>query len=152
MASATPSPPNASSVSGGSDNMADGLFSSVSGGSTNRANWINTSVSGGEDNEAGNIGDSVSGGRFNYAGGGGYEYGEDPGGASVSGGEHNTAGQIGSSVSGGAYNQADGCWSWVGGGSENTVGPTTGFCEGATFASIFGGKELGASKEYEAIP
>jgi hypothetical protein len=141
-----------SSVSGGSGNTASGLSSAVSGGSGNRANWINTSVSGGEHNEAGNLGDSVSGGRYNYADGGGYAYGEEPGGASVSGGEHNRAFQIGSSISGGAYNEAIGCGSWVGGGYKNVSGSASGFCEGGPFTAIFGGKELKAPKEYEAIP
>src|SRR5271165_2047917 len=140
------------SVSGGSRNTASGLFSSVSGGSRNSANWINTAVSGGEQNSAGNLGDSVSGGRYNQADGGGYGYGEEPGGASVSGGEHNTAFQIGSSVSGGEYNEADGCWAWAGGGYKNRSGSTSGFCEGGPFASLFGGKELKATHEYEAIP
>jgi hypothetical protein len=141
-----------SSVSGGGGNTAAGQDSSVSGGGGNRANWINTSVSGGEGNAAGNKGDSVSGGRHNVAMGGGYAYGEDPGGASVSGGEYNKAFQIGSSISGGEYNEADGCWAWAGGGYKNKSGTTEGFCEGGTFTSIFGGKELSATHAYEAIP
>jgi len=141
-----------SSVSGGAGNTAAGLNSSVSGGGGNRANWINTSVSGGEGNAAGNMGDSVSGGRDNYADGGGYAYGEHPGGASVSGGEHNNASQIGSSISGGEYNVTDGCWAWAGGGYKNKSGTTEGFCKGGTFTSIFGGKELKATHQYQAIP
>ncbi|MCW3029144.1 MAG: hypothetical protein JWN81_2355 [Solirubrobacterales bacterium] len=93
------------------------------------------SVTGGKANTASGEGSSASGGQHNVASG--FD-------SSVSGGQLNEAGFI-SSVSGGALNRATtGGTSWVGGGRQNTA---TG-----AFASIFGGKELKAEKEYEAIP
>jgi hypothetical protein len=52
----------------------------------------------------------------------------------------------------GESNRADGCWAWAGGGYKNKSGSVSGFCEGGSFASIFGGKELNAPNPYEAIP
>jgi len=47
-------------------------------------------------------------------------------------------------VSGGEHNAASGIRSWVGGGYKNLAQ--------GKLASIFGGKELKAKNEYEAIP
>jgi hypothetical protein len=78
--------------------------------------------------------------------------------SSIIGGEENVASGGDSSVSGGALNQAAGAlasisggianvageFAWVGGGDENHAT--------ARLSSIFGGKELTTTNEFEAIP
>jgi hypothetical protein len=108
-------------------------FASVSGGERNTASGESASVSGGVDNVASGRGSSVSGGTFNTA------QGEE---ASVSGGEGNEA-RYRSSVSGGSRNRAT-TTSWIGGGYRNVAS--------GGLASIFGGKELTAVEQFEAIP
>jgi hypothetical protein len=110
-------------------------YGGILAGELNTATAPFASVTGGKANTASGEGSSASGGQHNVASG--FD-------SSISGGQLNEAGFI-SSVSGGALNRATtGGTSWVGGGRQNTA---TG-----AFASIFGGKELKAEKEYEAIP
>jgi hypothetical protein len=95
---------------------------------------------------------SVSGGDASTASG---EF------ASVTGGFHNTASGQNASVTGGAQNTASGINASVSGGFVNTasgvLGATSvsgGYKNTAefNFSSIFGGKELKTTNEYEAIP
>jgi hypothetical protein len=68
----------------------------------------------------------------------------------VSGGSQNTADAWGASISGGLENSVeieyfpDSGYAWIGGGRKNSIT--------ASYASIFGGKDLAATGEYEAIP
>ena len=97
------------------------------------------SVTGGEHNTASGQSASVSGGNFDTA---------SALGSSVSGGLSNGASAYGDSVSGGRESTAAGLEAnWIGGGYKNSI-------PGAALrrASIFGGKELTAKSEYEAIP
>ena len=66
----------------------------------------------------------------------------------MSGGLGNSATAYGASVSGGRESDAAGAEAnWIGGGYKNAIPGTV-----TRRASIFGGKELTASAEYEAIP
>jgi hypothetical protein len=125
----------------GFKNTNDGSYNSVTGGEDNTVRLSYNSVSGGEENTAIGNGNSITGGRKNTVNG-------VVGWNSVSGGIENTASGIegGNSVSGGEKNSASGSVgrSWVGGGYKDTAS--------GAFASIFGGKDLVAEKEYEAIP
>jgi hypothetical protein len=121
------------SVTGGFKNKAGNLQASVSGGSGNVASGSSASISGGVENVASGRGSSVSGGTFNIA------QGEE---SSVTGGEVNEA-RYRSSVSGGSRNRATST-SWIGGGYRN-------FSSGG-LSSIFGGSELTANEEFQAIP
>ena len=97
------------------------------------------SVTGGEHNTASGKSSSVSGGTFGTAGALG---------AAVSGGLGNHASAYGDSVSGGRESTAAGLEAnWIGGGYKNSI---TGAAVRRT--SIFGGKELSATLEYEALP
>lgn len=141
-----------SSTSGGKENLASGALTSVSGGDKNTASDEFTSVSGGVGNTASEKYASVSGGEHNTAGGEG---------ASVSGGEYNQSNGSGTSISGGAYNIAEQGWASISGGEYNkTAGDPYGvlawvgggyknLAQGE-LSSIFGGKELTATNEYEA--
>jgi hypothetical protein len=97
------------------------------------------SVTAGEHNAASGSGASVSGGIFGTA--------SAPA-SSVSGGLGNSATAYGASVSGGRESDAAGAEAnWIGGGYKNAIPGTV-----TRRASIFGGKELTANTEYEAIP
>jgi hypothetical protein len=109
------------------------------------------SVVGGEDNTASASFSSVSGGFFNSASG---PYSQ------LSGSSDSSASGRNASVTGGLHNHAAGNLSWIGGGSANTVGAggefgaVSGGAENAAeakFSSVYGGKRLKATKEYEAI-
>jgi hypothetical protein len=108
----------------GHNNSITGPFASVTAGEHNTASGLGASVSGGIFGTASAWATSVSGGLGNSAAG----YG-----ASVSGGRESTA-------AGGEAN-------WIGGGYKNAVPGTL-----VRRASIFGGNELTAKGEYEAIP
>jgi hypothetical protein len=82
----------ATSVSGGFSNIANGLDASISGGQFNIASGDRSSVSGGHSNTASGPGASVSGGQVNNVSGFG---------ANIVGGTQNTAGGIGTVVIGG---------------------------------------------------
>jgi hypothetical protein len=125
-----------SSVTGGEDNTVSGSYGAVTGGVNNTVSGKWSSVTGGDANTTTGDWNAVTGGEDNTASG-------VAGAASVSGGYENAAGSF-SSISGGEKNKATGTWAWVGGGFKNTAS--------GHFASIFGGKELVAEKEYEAIP
>jgi hypothetical protein len=147
------------SVSGGDLNAADGLLAWAGGGEVNTAATILDSVTGGSKNTADGGRSSISGGAENTASG---QYSSITGGVSnratakfgsVSGGCDNTAGPFrvevacveqAESVSGGAHNTASGAWSSVSGGDLNSAE--------ASLSSIFGGKGLKATTEFEAIP
>jgi hypothetical protein len=97
------------------------------------------SVTAGEHNAASGSGASVSGGIFGTA---------SATASSVSGGLGNNATAYGASVSGGRESTAAGGEAnWIGGGYKNAVPGTL-----VRRASIFGGNELTAKGEYEAIP
>src|ERR1700730_5948448 len=97
------------------------------------------SVAAGEHNAASGSGASVSGGIFGTA---------SATAPSVSGGLGNNATAYGASVSGGRESTAAGAEAnWIGGGYKNAVPGTV-----IRRASIFGGDELTAKSEYEAIP
>lgn len=155
-----------SSVSGGALNVADDESSSVAGGIANTAAGDESTVSGGEHNTASEYVASVTGGAYNVASVG----------ASVNGGEHNTASGPASSIGGGVSGKAIGKWDTIAGGYENTAEGTEadsiagGFMNlvsgkyqawvgggghndaTASYAAIFGGHELIAGKEFEALP
>jgi hypothetical protein len=109
-------------------------FASVLAGGENTASGVEAVVLGGVANTASWYEATVSGGARNSATG--TE-------STVSGGDFNSANGSGSSISGGSYNVAGGGTS-ISGGYKNT---TSGL-----YSSIFGGKELKATKEFEAIP
>jgi len=113
-----------STVSGGYNNSASGIYSSVSGGYDNSASGWYSSVSGGGSNEATNSYSSVSGGYINTASGHH---------SSVSGGGLNSATNSYSSVSGGSSNTASGSSSNVSGGYQRTVSGTWDWRAGAYF-------------------
>ena len=97
------------------------------------------SVTGGEHNTASGKSSAVSGGTFGTAGALG---------AAVSGGLGNHASAYGDSVSGGRESTAAGLEAnWIGGGYKNSIAGAA-----VRRTSIFGGKELLATAEYEAIP
>ena len=96
-----------SSVSGGSNNEASGLWSSISGGFDNTASGLDSSLSGGNGNTASGSFSSVSGGRDNEANGIDFV---------VSSGYNNTTSGFAASVSGGHGNNASGSFSSVSGG------------------------------------
>jgi hypothetical protein len=108
-------------------------YGGIVGGLASSVRGRFSSVTGGDENIASGVDSSVSGGRGNKA----TEFL-----ATVSGGTFNEAGAAGS-VGGGSSNKA-GELAWVGGGYANHAA--------ALFSSIFGGKELIANGEYEAIP
>jgi hypothetical protein len=126
----------ASSVAGGRNNSATGTYSSVVGGRLNAALGEYGAVSGGIENSALGLYTSVTGGASGRAEGTK---------ASVTGGESNTASGVEASVTGGRKNTASGLYSSVTGGYSNTA-------SGSPGSSIFGGKELEAKNEFEAIP
>lgn len=137
-------------VGGGSKNLAEGSWSTVSGGLLNTASGETSTAGGGYDSNASGEQSTVSGAAKGAASGA-YSTvsGGDGGTASgtsstVSGGWGNNASKSHSTVSGGDDNTANGIEAWVGGGYKNIA-------EG-TLSAIFGGQELKATKEYEAIP
>jgi len=89
-----------------------GEKSTVSGGAENTASGLYASISGGVQNTASSIAASVSGGRLNTASD--FQ-------SSVSGGQNNTASGSQSSVSGGRNNIASGDYSFIGGGGGVNV-------------------------------
>jgi hypothetical protein len=130
----------------GSNDVISAPFASVVGGSHNRASGEHASITAGTQNTASGPFASVGGGAGNTA---------NFIGASVSGGTGNTASNEDSSVSGGADNVAAGRFAstspvdgfgkaWVGGGYKNVAN--------LALSSIFGGKELSPTSEFEAIP
>jgi hypothetical protein len=102
----------ASSVSGGVNNIASGNFASISGGVSNNAIAEGASVSGGGFSTASGEYSSVSGGGANIAS---RIF------ASISGGVENKTSGIDSSVSGGFRNTAEGKFSSIFGGKELTA-------------------------------
>jgi hypothetical protein len=121
----------------GYENDVSGEYASASGGYGNFAVGSYSSVSGGISNLTGSEYASISGGKLNDA---------DGEAASISGGGKNEILEDGrGSISGGQNNRLLGHeFGSIQGGYTNTVE--------ATFGSIFGGKELTAKKEYEALP
>jgi hypothetical protein len=129
------------SVTGGWNNTASGEWASVTGGEENTASGFQAVVTGGDANHA-------SGGKAAVTGGGGNKAEATM--SSVTGGNDNTANAWGASISGGVENSIEieyfpnSGFAWIGGGRKNSIT--------ASFASIFGGKGLTATSEYEAIP
>jgi hypothetical protein len=114
-------------------------YGGILGGHNNTLSGPFASVTAGEHNTASGLGSSVSGGIFATAGAWA---------SSVSGGLGNKATGYGASVSGGRESTAAGAEAnWIGGGYKNAIPGTS-----LRRASIFGGKELIAKSEYEAIP
>jgi hypothetical protein len=111
-------------ITGGYKNTANGEWASVSGGEHNTASGGDASVSGGWENTASAQAASVSGGGENTA---------NTGDTSISGGYKNTAGD---------YPIANGFYASILGGYKNVAD--------SNFTTIYGGKEVTASKEYEA--
>ncbi len=131
----------ASVISGLSD-TASGYIAAITGGDESVASGDAAVItSGGFDNTASGLGSTISGGAGNIASG--LQ-------SSISGGTENRATAEQSSISGGNLNRTLGppelgdAASWIGGGYKNLAE--------ANFASIFGGRELTAKAEYEAIP
>lgn len=114
-------------------------YGGLLGGFRNSITAPFASITGGEHNLAGGQSASVSGGNFDAA---------TALGASVSGGLGNWASVYGDSISGGRENTAAGLEAnWIGGGYKNSVPGNL-----IRRASVFGGKEVSAKAEYEAIP
>ena len=140
-----------STVSGGVENRSLGFYTSVSGGGSNTAEAGYASVSGGALNTAGTTGgDSVSGGKENTATGeaawigGGIKNSTGAAFDAISGGEENSITGAWDSISGGQLNLVESNWAWIGGGYKNTV------TSKARWSTIYGGKEVKTTGEYEA--
>jgi hypothetical protein len=111
-------------------------FASVLSGGENTASGIESVVLGGVSNIASWYEATVTGGARNTAAA--TE-------STVSGGSYNSALSDSSSVSGGSHNMTEGEGAdWVGGGYKNVAK--------GLYSSIFGGRELTATNEFEAIP
>jgi hypothetical protein len=114
-------------------------YGGILGGHNNTIAGPFASVTAGEHNTASGSGASVSGGIFGTA---------SAWAASVSGGLGNSATGYGASISGGRESTAAGAEAnWIGGGYKNAIPGTA-----IRRASIFGGNQLTAKSEYEAIP
>ena len=116
-----------SSVGGGINNIATGVYAAVAGGSTGEAAGLASSVNGGFNNRARGDSASIAGGRGNFATGatssvaGGSSNDAQGLNSSVVGGETNIASGTNSSVSGGRFNFATGFDTSVSGGSGRTA-------------------------------
>ena len=106
------SPGTWGSVTGGQQNVVEGLYGSISGGRGNESSGMHSSISGGAYNRASNQSSSVSGGAENDADG---TY------SSISGGRSGFASGESSSISGGIGNSVLGFQSTITGGSSRSI-------------------------------
>jgi hypothetical protein len=123
-----------STISGGFNNIVNGVSSVVSGGSGNKAQADNSTVSGGYNNTASGVGSVIGGGGANTASGLNSE---------VLGGTSNTASGSNSLVNGGFSNIASGNYSNINGGANHkSIGD---------YSAVSGGRYNEAQKQFSNV-
>lgn len=101
-----------STIVGGYNNSACGLYATVIGGLNNTACGESSTIGGGSDNSTPAINATVTGGKNNLASGIN---------SFIGGGEFNIAGGLNATVTGGSFNIANGINTTIGGGKSNSV-------------------------------